>query len=303
MADDPKPDAVNQEVPRTKEDWQKLAKENPVRFTELSQPRIDELTRKEREANEKLTVVEQREKNLLAEIERLKQPPVVEDTSDRPQYGVGKYPQTQEEWDNLSLEHPTLAIDLRNRFLRDREEAESSFVKSRSQAAKTVQSEHPEMYVIELDDMGKPKNDAQGKPVLRQDPNFNDGRPIFNPESEKGKLWLEIWNEDPNGWNSLKNAPSLMMSEMERRLRVKGANMVNQAQNSSGNIDQSGLAPKGVNPPAAGSLKFASEEERAIAQKAVERGTYSSLEDFCKWRDKGTVTFDHSNSRPDFTKK
>lgn len=298
MADEIKPEVpvINNDNPRTKEDWEKLGKENPALFVEKSQPRIDELTRKEREAREKLVRETQEKENLLAEIERLKQPQIV--NNDQPiQYGNGVYPKTQEEWDNLFIEKPTFANDLRNEFKGKQISVQNDYVETQNKARKIVQEEHPDMYIAELAEDGTQKKDDKGNVILK----LENGQPIFDPYSEKGKLWSEIFYEDQNAWSS-KNAPKLLMAEMERRLRVKGKNMIN-AQNNVEN-DESGLAPKGVTPPKKSSLKFASEEERALAQKAVTRGTYKSEEEYCEWRDKGAAAmFDHPNSRPDFQKR
>lgn len=285
----------------TKSDWANLAKTDPGKFAELTQARMDMIFRESRETKEKLSAAEIREKNLLAEIERFKTPPVVEPKEGEPvTYGNGVYPKTEEEWNDLFLERPTFATDLRNEFLTKRHVVQTDFEEKRARARKLVQEQHQDMYLPELDETGQPKKDAQGKVLLKIDPNM--GEPIFNPESEKGKLWVSIWNEDPDGWSKLKNAPQLMMAEMERRLRVKGASMVN-GQKDSNEIDQSGLAPQGVVPPKSSSLRFSSEDEKAHALRQVNRGVYRSLEEYVQHRDTEQMGYAKPNSRPDFTKR
>ena len=112
----------------------------------------------------------------------------------------------------------------------------------------------------------------------------------------------EIWNEDPNGWGQIKNAPQLMMLEMERRLRLKGANMV-KGQETLDEQDQSGVMERGVPPPKTGSLKFNSENEKTHAQRMVSQGVYKSLEEYVRHRDQEDTGYIEINRTPDFTKK
>lgn len=299
------PIVQNQEIPKTKNDWDKLSKEDPSRWMSLTQDRMDQTIREARELKEKLTLKEQQEKNLLIEIDKLKKPAIVVDDSldiDKVQeYGNGKYPETEEAWDNLFIARPAFATDLRNEYFRNQDNIKNEFISNRKTSVLKVQEEHPDMYVHELDDNGKARLDAKGKPVLKIDPSLKT--PIFNPESDKGRIWQEIYDEDQRGWSSLKNAPVLMMAEMERRLRAKGANIVKNNGQSTLEEDQTALAPQGVMPPIQNSLKFASEEEKGLAERAVSRGTYASLEQYVEWRDKGKTSFRHNNSRPDFSKK
>lgn len=288
------------EVPKNKEEWSNLAKNDPGRFAELTQTRMDTIFRQNKEHEEKLKASEERERNLLAEVNALKQPKQPVQPAEEPGYGNGKYPQTEEEWNDLFLERPTFANDLRNEFLTKKRTVVTDFENTRSTARKTVQKEHSDMYLPELDETGQPKKDKEGKIILKVDQNI--GEPIFNPESEKGKLWIQIFNEDPQGWNSLKNAPQLMMAEMERRLRVKGANMVN-GQNNSTETESTSVITPGVTPPKTVSLSFTSDEEKAHAEKAVGRGVYKNLEEYVKERDTPNKGYVEQNRRPDFTRK
>ena len=267
----------------TKEQWGELAKTDPGTFAEQTQTRFDTMFRQGRESQEKLAAMETREKNLLAELNALK-----------------TKPQTKDDWNDLFIEDPIFANDLRNEWNSRRRAQEDEYSKARTEGVKTLITEHPDMYHVEVDADGKPKL-KDGKPIVMVDP--QTGLYAFNAESEKGKLWMQLYNEDPQGWNSLKNAPSLMMAEMERRLRMKGANMLQNGQNNKVDIDQSGVAPEGVNPPKAVSLKFASGEERAHAQSAVNRGTAKSLEEQLQLRDQENRGYTEPNRRPDFSKR
>lgn len=289
------------EVPKNKAEWDKLRTEDPIKWGELTQANTDAIFRQKREAEEQLARERAEKQNLQAELDRYRKPPVVE-VADQPKiYGPGNYPQTEEEWNDLFLEKPILATDLRNQYLNTINVQQSEFVNTRKKSVETLISEHPDMYHYEVDgETGKAKLDAGGKPIVAKDP--KTGLYAFNPDSEKGKLWVEIFNEDPQGWAQLKNAPELMMAQMERRLRVNGARVVN-GQNKSIEQDQSGVLGEGVPAPRASSLKFASDEEKAHAQGAVSRGTYKSLDEYVQLRDKGNTGYTEPNSRPNFTKK
>lgn len=308
MADEIKPvepqitqPPVVAEIPTTKEGWNNLANTDPKKFAELTQTRMDKVYREAKEAKERADALEAQNRNILAELNAFKQPVTPTYTPEQEKvYGGGEYPQTESEWNDLFIERPVFANDLRNEYLNRTRAVQSDFENTRANARKKVQTDHQDMYIYELDETGKPRKDAQGKNVLKIDP--AQGEPIFNPESEKGKLWVQIWEEDPQGWNSLKNAPQLMMAEMERRLRAKGANMV-KGQNNDVDIDHSGVAPEGVPPPRSISLKFGSDEEKAHAERAVSRGTYKSLDEYVKLRDEGDKGYAEANRRPDFSKR
>lgn len=302
---------VTTELPKTKDDWAKLAKDDPQKWMDLTQQRMDTVVRESRETKEKLTATEQREKNLQAEVEKFKQPvvqPVVEEISQE-QYSRGKYPQNEEDWNLLFLERPAFANDLRNMYHADLQSVQTYYNEERMNSAKTLLQEHPDMYVAELENDGQIKKDSQGKAVLKIDPATN--WPVYNPQSEKGKLWEEIWFSEekaakragrPNAFAVSEKGPLLMMAEMERQLRVKGAVKMNE-QNNFSNDGLDGVAPRGVTPPAQTSVKFASEGEKLEAERAVQRGTYKSLDEWYKWKTTDSRGYAETNSRPDFTKK
>ena len=143
------------EIPKTKEEWANLAKDDPGKFAELTQTRMDTIFRQNKEYQEKLTEIETNNKNLSLELERYKsQPlPIVTPTGEK-QYGQGKYPVTQEEWDDLFLEKPTFANDLRNMYLNEQNQYKQNFEASREEGVKLVYTEHPDMFIQEIDETG-----------------------------------------------------------------------------------------------------------------------------------------------------
>ena len=287
------------EIPKTKEEWSNLAKTDPGKFAELTQSRMDTIFRQNKEYKEKMTEIEQNNKNLSLELQKYKESPQ-EESPPTEKYGSGRYPITDDEWNDLFLERPVFATDLRNEFLRNKDRYQQEFEIVREQGAKLVYEEHPDMFVQELDEGGKVKVDGQGKPILKIDP--NTGNPYFKSDTEKGQLWLQIYNEDKQNWDNNKNTPRLILAEMERRLRIKGANMVKGQKNITDN-DESATAPAGVQPLKVSSAKFHSEEEKVRARQAIARGVYKNEKEFLEWRDSNQTGYIEENRRPDFTKR
>ncbi len=155
------------------------------------------------------------------------------------------------------------------------------------------------MYLNELDGTGQPIKDDKGNVVLKKDQN---GLVIFNPNSQKGKLWEQIYNESflPDGTNPLDkapNAPALLRAELERRLVRNGQAVINQV-----NQKQNQVAVPGVTPPVSVKVSFGSKDEEAHVETAIQRGTWKSKEEYCQNRDNGTSGFYDQNRRPDFSK-
>ena len=96
------------------------------------------------------------------------------------------------------------------------------------------------------------------------------------------------------------------MLVMERELRNKGKNQIPggdnppQGQGGSPAADQRGVLPSGVTPPMTASVSFKSDEEKAHAEKAVKRGIYSSLAEYCQLRDGKSAGFVEQDSKPKF---
>lgn len=287
-------------LPKTKEDWNKLAETDPKVWGDLTQQNMDRVVRENRELQEKLNREQNEKQNLALEVNRFRSTPPVVDPNVKVPFSSTNYPKTQEEWDGLFLENPTFASDLRFNFLNRQTSINTEFQSARSNHAKVVQAEHPDMYVTEMDGNGLPKKDDQGKLVLKRDQN---GFVMLNENSEKGKLWNQIWQESarPDGSNPLSelpNAPALMQAELERRLRSKGQAMV-----QSNEVKQNQVAVPGVTPPVVSKGSYRSKEEEFLAKKSIERGVYKDESDFFRVRDGGSMAVYGENRRPDFSKK
>lgn len=287
-------------VPKTKEEWQNLAKTDPTRWQELTQQNMDRVTRESRETKEQLERERAEKQNLLQEINRYKQPPPP--VPEGQTFTIQNPPKTQAEWDTLFIESPKYASDLNQAIEQRKISINSEFQRAFGNAAREVQGEHPDMYILEADATGQVLKDGKGKPVIKKDQN---GFPMFNKDSEKGKLWDQIYKDSvaPNGVNpldGLPNAPTLMMAELERRLVKRGQAAIE----SGAPVRQNQIAPQGVTPPVqSAKVKFATDGEKEHAQKAVDRGTFKNLEEYCLHRDTGNVGFYEKNSRPDFSRK
>jgi len=290
---------VVETVPKTKEEWQNLAKENPTRWIELTQQNMDRVTRESRETKEQLDRERAEKQQLIQEVNKFKvaAPPVPEGQV----FSVDNPPKTQAEWDTLFIESPKYASDLNQAINSRKMNVDMEFKRAFGNAAKEVQTEHPDMYMLEVDVNGQPVKDGQGKLLIKRD---QSGVPLFNSNSEKGKLWEQIYKDSyrPDGTNPLDstpNAPILMMAELERRLVKKGSAMIQTPE-----LKQNQVVTQGVTPPVqSAKVKFATDAEKAHAEKAVQRGTFKNLEEYCQFRDNGERGFYETNSRPDFTRK
>ena len=297
-----------QNPPKTKEDWQTLAKEDPATWQDLTQSRMDQIVRESRETKEKLTASEQRAENLRAEIDSLKKPrePELKPDEGEKGWGTNNLPKNKEEWEELSITDPVLFADLRD-FSREKERTQrdtqtrvaQEYETEQSKYRKEVQSGHPEMYQPETDGEGKPKLDGNGKPILKINP--TTGEPIFNAESEKGKLWIQIFNEDPQTYSGSKKGPKLIMLELERRLKDSGQKQLDQSKGTP-EPDQRGTLPEGVPPPQSRKVSFNSDEEKSHAEGQVRRGLYKNLEEYCENRDRKDTGIIEKGRVPQFGK-
>jgi hypothetical protein len=299
-------------IPKTKEEWEKLANENPTQWIKLTQPRMDQAIREGREAREKLAAAEKEKENFKAELENMKKGAPAPGFDPNKPFSRENLPQTDEQWDQLFIEDPKLATDLRvERATMEKDNRErqtkhqTEFVKVRRESAKDLWDRHPDMYVPEVDAEGKAKLDEKGKPVLKIDP--NTGGPILNLESEKGKLFVEVYSDDQQGYDSAKTGPRLAMLEMERRLVEKGKQKLaagdgQPAGSAATPPDQRGVMPGGVPPPTSGKVSFASDEEKQHAERAVQRGIYKDLGEYCLLRDGKNPGITETNRTPQFGK-
>lgn len=285
--------------PKTKEDWQKLAQDDPKTWMDLTQTNTDRMFRENKELQEKLSREQQEKENLTVELNRHKAvQPTNPDPNNKQPYGTNNFPKTKEEWDALALEDPTFAIDLRLAFNNKQTTISTDFNRARTDYAKEVQDEHPDMYLTELDSTGAPVKDDKGNVVFKRDQN---GLVIPDKNSQKWKVWEQIYNESsrPDGTNPLDaapNAPRLMRAELERRLIQKGQTVIAQTK-------QNHVAGPGVTPPVSIKVSFKSKEEEGHAEKAIQRGVYTSKEQYCQLRDGGSSGIYDQNVRPDFSKK
>lgn len=311
-------------MPKSKAEWDKLASENPQQWIKWTQPRMDQILRESRESREKLAAEQQKNTNLNAELQKYRtaQPPETPAGEPQPKdFSRENMPKTDEEWSELFIDDPKLATDLRwYKNQQDtlqqtrRDEQTKDFAKCRKEAAQTIWDRHPDMYVAETDAQGQPLKDEQGKIKLKIDPETR--APIPNMESEKMQLFVQVYTEDPQGFDGAKYGPRLIMAEMENRLKAKGMQQVtagaggNDGQGSGGGnpssnalppLKQNGTLPSGTTPPVRIEVKFSSDEEKAHAVRAVARGTFKSLEEYCLLRDNKDKGVYDENRTPSFS--
>lgn len=302
-------------LPNTKEEWAEFRTEDPQGWGDATQGNVDRMFRENKEKDEKITGLTNINQNLQVEVDGLKTTPPKDDFSnltgdddktpppppppEDKKWNKKNLPQSKDDWDNFFIDSPTEANDLRQWYLNNQADVEKDFQVSWVQCTKEVQEEHPDMYLPELDEGGQVKKDDKGKVIVKID--SATSTPFFNPKSEKGKLWEEIWNEDPQTYGKSKTGPRLIMAEMERRLRIRGQKMVDANQEEKTNDGEKLTAPPGNATPPAVKLTFKDDEEKAHAQKMVERGTYTSLEDFCKHRDTKSEGIYDESSTPSFS--
>ena len=153
------PDATVETVPKNKEEWMQLAKDNPQRWIELSQPTIDRSVREAREARENLERERQQRVNLEQELNQYRHPKV--EVPEGQKYDLRNPPKTKDEWDTLFFESPTYASDLRNAILNRTQSNDVEFNRAFSTSLQDVQGAHPELYVLEVNEDGQPKRDGK----------------------------------------------------------------------------------------------------------------------------------------------
>lgn len=273
-------------LPKNKEEWAQFAKDDPVNCNILTQERMDQIFRRSKEVEEENGRLKVQVGNLSTEVTRLKVAPSVQPvnngTNDDKSWSTANLPESKEDWENLAIDDPVLFHDLRNFQNTQVANNDRNFEESRTKARWKVQAEHPDMYLPDIGADGQPKKDDKGKVVLKIDP--NTGEPFFDPSSEKGKLFTQIFNENPQ-LSKAKDGPTFIMAEMERRLREKAQKVVDDANRSDPGRD-SHVVTDGVKPPdKTGKVTFATQEERSHAEGSVKRGTFKNLEEYCQYRD------------------
>lgn len=306
----PEPKVFSQEnLPQSGKEWEELRNADPILYGDLTKKNYDSLYRQNKEKDEKLTTLENQNNNLSVELDKYKtynpsdvptDDPPPDDGVKKP-YSIENLPKDDQEWEELFIDNPVLASDLRSQFNNSKITTANNFEEARATSQRVVQGEHPDMYLAELDNKGQPIKDDKDNIILKKDAN---GDPIFNPYSVKGKVWDSIYNEDPTIVNSAK-APETLMALMERQLRIKGEKVVNDAQENREKILEDGqVVHTGVTPPVdTTDLKFADENEKVRAQKMVDRKVYKDLTEYCKVRDEEPEEIYDDNRLPDFSKK
>lgn len=304
---------VEPQVPKDKEGWEKLSQENPQQWIKWTQPRMDQAVREARENKEKAIAAEQRARNLEVELENIRRGLPEKklelpgsDNSEKP-LSKENLPQSDQQWDQLWIENPNLAADLRhfkNEQDRQTQEKQSKIQSEHQKAWKDnvieLSSRHSDMYLQKKNAEGKVEVDAQGKPVLIINP--HTGLPIPDLESEKFKFFDEVYREDSDGYGNAKYGTRYAMLEMEKRLQERGKQQI-QAQHGPGATsvqDQRGVMPGGVPPPVMGNVSFKSPEEEQHAKRAVERGIYKSIDEYCQLRDGKNTGFAEESRIPKF---
>lgn len=314
---EPKAEEVKEEIqystenlPKSKDDWNGLREKDPVLWGDLTQQQFDKTYRENKELQEKTEGLENQRNNLTVELDKYKNKEPSDLPTETPEvpleegkkvYTTNNLPKTGQEWEDLAIENPTQHADLRFQYNQRIQSDAGSFEEAQATSRRTVQDEHPDMYLAELDESGQPKKDNDGKLVLKVDQ--VSGEPIFNPNSEKGKLWLEIYNKNPN-IASNPQAPELMMASMERTMRVKGEKMVDNAnQEREQQIQDGQVVQEGVQPPKDKvNVTFSNDEEKRHAESMVNRGLYPTLEAYVENRDKKDEGIYEENSTPQFNK-
>jgi hypothetical protein len=282
-------------LPKNKGEWDALKTKDPVLFGDLTQISVDRLWKENKEKEEKLKGYETQFTTLTQERDYYKtaRPAEVVDTG---------MPTTDDDWNTLAIENPTRFHDLRTKYVLSKENEVHTFHKAQADSRKSVQAELPDMYLVELGTDGKPRLDGNGKVVLKIHP--ETGEPLFDPNSEKGKLWVEEYNKDPN-ISQLRDGPELLLARVQRRLKQKGNTMVNDAQEQARlrAVNEGQVVDGGITPPASTVHKFTSESEKLHVDKAIARGTYSNYDDYFRNKTAGSGGFMEENRMPDFTKK
>ena len=298
---EPKPAPVEysaENLPKTKGEWDTLKAQDLSKWGELTQMSVDKLYRHNKELREEKATSEAQIQNFTVQLESQQKPQFNLKVPDTPQdFSRTNLPQSKEQWDDLAIDNPTLHADLRYTHNVQQQTTQVDFESAQIRSRKTVQVEHPDMYLSELDEKGDPKKDDQGKIILKID--SNNGEPIFNPNSEKGKLWNELYLQDPN-IEKHQDAPELLMMKMERALKLRGQKMVDDARTKE--VNQNQVVADGVPPPPKTNFVYDKEQERESARKGIERGTYVDEADYFANRDNTGGIYDE-NRMPDFSKK
>ena len=299
-------DFSRENIPKTKDDWNSLKEQDMELWSDLTQENYDRTLREKRELETKYKDTETQKNNLTIELEKYKtkQPkngiivPIIEKLQP---YGRDNLPKTTKDWEDLMVKDPVLGTDLRIYANTNKQKIENEFWETRAKTAKVLQEEHTDMYEAELDESNQPKLDDKGKIILKKD---KDNNYILDLKTEKGKLFDQLYNQNPKFWDELPNAPELLQSQMERQLRLKGNQEINEVQNQRERMIQDGqVIAEGITPPRTVKITFHSEEEKVHAQRMVNKGLYKTLAEYVVNRDKKDDGIFDEGRMPSFNKK
>ena len=248
----------------------------------VTQEAIDAIYKKLKETEEKLSRSEQEKVGLVTRVAAL-------ETSGKPKgtqtlrdvYSEENYPQSEEEWDDLIAQYPTYGTDLRRRF----QDNVITFESAQKKSAERLREKHPDMFM----------KDKDGKFI------FNEHGIVFNPESEKAKVFQDIANKDSRILE-IADGPEMVMALMEKRLQgqEEGAlkEKIEQEKDTKekqrqADIKAGRVADGGSAPPAkpAVEVKFNSDVEKQAAERAVASGKVKDLATYCAIRDNKDISY------------
>jgi len=271
---EPKPGDAGYKKPPTQEDidkWYSIAKTNEEKLKLVT---------------DKLSIAESEKVHLIG---KLKAAPVVkkQPTADTPLsevFNENNFPTTEEDWNDLHDENPAYATELQLR----QNQRKNEFVTKVRDTVEDLVKKHPDMY----------KKDASGG-VARD----VHGRPIFDSDSPKGKIFDEIAGSDPTILRVATGA-QIVMAAVEGRLRgqtdaqVKSELEKKKKEEEDARIKRvaagqvaggggSGNAPE----PVAVEVKYNSDEEKAHVQKEISRGVYKNEQEYMKVKNSNVIPY------------
>lgn len=251
----------------------------------VTQEAIDAIYKKFRETDEALARSESKNVELVGRLNDTQvKPAIVPNDSDslKDKFTTERYPQSEEDWDDLIAEHPTYGTDLRQKYLHSQQSVHDLGAQSR----KRVLDEHPDMF----------QRNASGTLILDR-----EGNPQLDMSTEKAKLVTEIYNKDPSVVYTV-TGPELVMAEVARRMAGEKEDKVKEKLEEEKKVAEdkraagaagAGVASGGQTPPVKPKVdvKFNSDSEKAQAEKMVASGRIASLEDYCSVRDNNEVPY------------
>jgi hypothetical protein len=130
---------------------------------------------------------------------------------------------------------------------------------------------------------------------------YNEKGIIFNPDSEKARIFQEIANRDPRILD-IADGPEMVMAAMETRLKGKEEGALKEKIDKEkeekeklrqADIKAGGTISGGAPPPVkpAAEVKFNSDAEKQAAERVVASGKVKDLATYCAIRDSKEVSF------------